>query len=327
MRRLFFILPLLLLLSSCKTTPPNDVNGEADFVTIYIVANVDSALIYVNDQFTGKYTPDSVVVQTGINAIRLEKDGYSILNQSVNVQKGGTNSFTFQLAPAGLKKTVLMESFSNVSCSPCVVTNGIISSMQVKYGGSELVVIKVPTNFPSPFDVFYTANKPDANARMALYNIQTAPTVILDGILWSVPSDSNSIISRIETRLIETPKFSLAVKDSIGGGILYVGVTVQNYDTTGIVFGDLVLHTVVVEEEITFATPPGSNGETVFHNVMRKMLPENTGSSIPGMTPGKKEFFSFEVALSSAWQQGEIRTISFIQNKKTKEIFQTSLSN
>ncbi|MHC1738787.1 MAG: Omp28-related outer membrane protein [Ignavibacteriaceae bacterium] len=327
MRRLFFILPLLLLLSSCKTTPPNDVNGEVEYVKIYIVANVDSALIYVNDQFTGKYTPDTLEIQTGRNVIRLEKDGYLILNHALNVQSGGVNSFSFQLVPAGLTKAVLMESFSNVSCSPCVMTNGIIKNLKLKYGASKLVIVKVPAYFPSPFDVFYVANKPDANARLVLYNIQTAPTVILDGVLWSVPSDSNSIISRIETRLTETPKFSLSVKDSIGGGILYVSVRVQNYDTTGIAFGDLVLHTVVVEEEITFTTPPGSNGETVFHNVMRKMLPGNTGSTIPWMTPGKKEYFSFEVALSSAWQHGEIKTISFIQNKKTKEIFQSSLSN
>lgn len=327
MRRLLFILPLLFLLNSCKTTPPNDVNGEAEYVKIYISANADSALIYVNNQFTGKYTPDTVEVKTGLNTIRLEKEGYIGVNQSLNVQKGGVNSFSFQLAPAGLTKAVLMESFSNVSCSPCVATNGIITNLQQKYGASKLVVVKVPTNFPSPFDVFYTANKPDANARMALYNIQTAPTVILDGILWSVPSDSNSIISRIEMRLAETPKFSLSVKDSIGGGILYVSVTVQNYDTTGIVFGDLVLQTVVVEEEITFASPPGSNGETVFHNVMRKMVPGNSGSAMPVMAPGTKVIFNFEIGLAPGWQQGQIKTISFIQNKKTKEIMQSFVSN
>jgi len=327
MIRLLFILPLLVLLSGCKTTPPNDVNGEAEYMKIYIKANIDSVLIYINNQFTGKYTPDTVVVKTRVNLIKLEKDGYSVLNQSVNVTKGGSTTFSFQLVPSGLSKNVLMENFSNVSCSPCVVTNAIIKNLQLKYEAGKLVVIKVPTNFPSPFDLFYTANKPDANARMSLYSIQTAPTVILDGTLWGVPSDSNSIISRIETRLAETPKFSVSVKDSISGGILFINVSVQNYDTTGLTFENLVLHTIVTEREINFSTPPGSNGETVFHNVMRKMLPSNTGSVIPLMVPGRKESFNFEIALASVWQSGQIKTVSFIQNKKTKEVLQSALSN
>jgi len=326
MGRLPWILLFLFYLNGCRTNPPNDVNQETVFVKIFVTTNVDSALIYLNNQSTGKYTPDTLEVKTGLNTLKLEKNGYNLIEQSINIQMGGQTLFSFQMVPAGLKKTVLMENFSNVSCSPCVLTNSIIKNLLTKYGSEKLVVIKFPTNFPSPFDIFYTANKSDANSRMALYNIQTAPTVILDGILWSVPSDSNSIISRIETRLAETPKFTLSINDTISNATLLVKVTVQNFNTAGIIFEDLVLHTVVIEKEILFDVPPGSNGETVFHNVMRKMLPSNSGSPVSQLLPGSSEVFEFQTPLASAWQPEQLKTVTFIQNKKTKEIIQSTIS-
>lgn len=324
----FFIITLLftIFLNSCKTNPPSEIEIVVENVKVFISSNVDSAAIYVNDSFTGKYTPDTVIVKTGINSLKLIKDGYNTLTQQINIIKGGQASFNFALAPVGLQKIVLMESFSNVGCAPCVSTNSIINSLKDSYGYDKLLVIKFPTNFPAPNDVFYTANKTENNARIAYYNILSAPTVILDGVLKATASDSNNIKSKIDARSADTAKFVISVSDSIANNTIFIKTKVQNFAYTGSDFSDLILHTVIVEKDIEFATPPGSNGEKIFHNVMRKMLPDQSGTELVTIPVGGSNSFSFEQNIASSWQQQQLYIISFIQNKTTKDILQAGSS-
>ena len=148
------------------------------------------------------------------------------------------------------------------------------------------MVIKYPTNFPSPNDPFYLANPTDCNARMNFYNILVAPTTKVDGFLTPTSTDSNSVKQKIDQRITQTPKFKISVKDSLGIGSYNVQIKLETIDTTGINFSNLVIHTVVVESTIEFPTPPGSNGETKFHDVMRKMLPSNSGETLTYSTSG-----------------------------------------
>ena len=78
-------------------------------------------------------------------------------------------------------KVVLLEDFANVSCIPCVESNKVIEAIANSYGPSKLAVVKFPTNFPSPVDPFYLANKAACDYRINYYTIFAAPTTIVDG--------------------------------------------------------------------------------------------------------------------------------------------------
>jgi hypothetical protein len=85
---------------------------------------------------------------------------------------------------------------------------------------------------------------------------------------------------------------------------------------------------VVIEKHIHFATPPGTNGEKDFYNVMKKMLPGVSGTNLPNAQV-VGDYLIFE----GAWKFGvvynptEIAAVSFIQNKTTKEIYQAANSS
>jgi hypothetical protein len=245
----------------------------------------------------------------------------------VDVLKDSTILKTIEFTPPVFlaTKTVLLEDFANVSCVPCVTSNKIIESLvNQTYGTTKLVAIKYPTNFPSPIDPFYLANPSECNARMTYYNIFVAPTTIIDGLLKPISTDSNDVKAKIEQQLSQIPKFKIAVKDSISGNEYFIQIIVQVNDPNGIDFSKLVLHTIVTETNIEFTTPPGSNGETKFYDVMRKMLPDKDGESLTVLNTVISKTFERQFTFNSGWIQSNINTVVFIQNKDTKEVYQAN---
>lgn len=220
-------------------------------------------------------------------------------------------------------KTVLIEDFANVSCDPCVKSNKIIESLtNVRYGPSKLVAVKFPTNFPSPNDPFYLAIPEICDARMFYYNIFFAPTTIIDGILYPIPTDSLSVIEKIDDRLALSPQFGLEVTDSTAGGNYFINVTLQEINTTGLNLDEIALHTVITETDIEFENPPGSNGETKFHDVVRSTVPTLNGESVANIVQNGEVSFEIDETLSTAWNMNHVHTVVYIQNTASKEVYQ-----
>jgi hypothetical protein len=90
----------------------------------------------------------------------------------------------------------------------------------------------------------------------------------------------------------------------------------------------MVAHNVVIEKHIHFNTPPGTNGEKDFYNVMKKMLPTKDGTVLPN-TFAAGDYFLIETAwkLAIVYDNTQIAAIGFIQNTLTKEIFQAGNSS
>ena len=137
-----------------------------------------------------------------------------------------------------------------------------------------------------------------------------------------MPQDSTEIKNKISERLNETAKFEISVSDSISGNTLFVKTIISAIDLSGLDLNDFVLHNVVTETDIEFSSPPGSNGETKFFNVMRKMLPDYDGEAINGLVSEKTIEFNYQTQISSSWSSSNINTVAFIQNKNTKEVLQ-----
>ena len=316
------ILLLSILIISCQTNPPTTpINPVIEYGTIKVTTNVSGAMIFLNGSSTGKITPDTLTAEIGNNQIKLVKTNFDTLLVNVSVEKNKTTEINENLFATN--KIVLIEDFANVSCVPCVTSNKIIEHLvNDKFGISKLVAIKYPTNFPSPVDPFFLANGPDCNARMGYYNILFAPTTIVDGNLRPTSTDSNDVKDKIYSEFTKVPKFIIDVTGSISGSDYTINISVNVLDINNIDFAKLVLHTVVTETDIEFATPPGSNGETKFYDVMRKMLPTNQGESLLNISQTGTYNFQRQLTLNSTWIQSNINTVVFIQNKDTKEIYQ-----
>lgn len=220
-------------------------------------------------------------------------------------------------------KVVIIEDFANVSCNPCVISNKIVEQLANEtYGRSKLVAVKFPTNFPAPNDLFYLAAKEICDARISYYNVFFAPTTIIDGILKPISTDSNSVKAAVDSRLAVTPRFNINV-GAILEGDYTVNVDIKFIDTTSLNMNDLVIHTVLTETDIEFEQAPGSNGETKFYDVTRLMFPNKEGTPIRQLIDQGELIFTFEDALLSSWNLQNLNFVVYIQNKSTKEVFQS----
>ena len=220
-------------------------------------------------------------------------------------------------------KVVLIEDFANVSCIPCVASNKVIEAVSHSYGPTKLTVIKFPTNFPSPYDPFYLANEEICDERMNYYNIIAAPTTILDGTtrLYSL-TDTTTLKSAIDAKLSSSPRFGINVTKNFEGDYI-INASISMIDTNGINLNDLILYCVVTETDIEFEQAPGSNGETKFFDVIRLMLPSTAGTSVRQLIDQGELSFEFNDALLSSWNLENINAVVFIQDKNSKEVFQS----
>lgn len=234
---------------------------------------------------------------------------------SINLETGDNST--------AATKLVLIEDFANVSCIPCVQSNKIIESLtRITYGPSQLVAIKFPTDFPSPSDPFYLAKADYCEARMSYYNIFFAPITIIDGTLRPVSTDSIAIKSAVDQRLATEARFEIEVIDSASTENYFVTVNLKLVNTTGLNLDEVVLHTVVTETDIEFEEPPGSNGETKFYDVMRDMLPNNSGELLSNIIQQGELNFEFDQAIGLDWIIVNLNTVVYIQNINTKEVYQ-----
>ncbi len=316
------ILFFTILVISCETNPPTTpINPVTEYGTIKLATNIPGAIIFLNGTSTGKVTPDTLKAEVGLNQITLIKTDFDTLSINVNVEKNKISEINENLFATN--KIVLIEDFANVSCVPCVTSNKILEHLvNKKFGTSKLVAIKYPTNFPSPVDPFFLANGPDCNSRMGYYTIFIAPTTIVNGTLRPTSTDSNDVMNKIYFEFTKVPKFIIDVSSSLNGNDYTINISVDVKDISNIDFSKLILHTVVTETNVEFANPPGSNGETKFYDVMRKMLPTNQGESLANINQTGVYNFQRQLILNTAWQSNNINTVVFIQNKDTKEVYQ-----
>lgn len=324
----YFLLVLLSVvityLTGCETNPPNTPNQVVEYGKVFVSSDINSAKIYLDDALTNYFTPDTIIVSEGEHKISLLKEGYTFNDVTIDVTKNEIKKITINSISQEIQKIVLLEDFANVSCDPCVVSNSIIEELNESYNG-RIVVVKYSANFPSPYDPFYLSASDDNDERMSFYNILFAPTIIIDGTERPVATDKDDIQTKIDDSLKEDLPFNLTIKDSTDGGSLLIDVVVETLNTNELDFDNLVLHTVIIEKEIEFLSPPGSNGETNFHNVMRKMLPNENGVLLLKDAQVGEVTYSEQITIDPVWNFENINIVAFIQDRVTRKIYQAKL--
>jgi hypothetical protein len=316
------LLIILLSMAGCQTNPPDPNEDIFSTGRVFISSDIPAAEIFVDNSSTGKFTPDTVIVNSGTHLLSLRKTGYLNKDTLINVQENSVLSLSFHLIPVTIAKLIILEDFANVSCNPCVTSNKIIHSLDTYTYKNKIAVIKYPTWWPGANDPFYLAAKAESDKRIGYYNVIVAPTVIIDGIKKPSPLDSLKIKEAVEAQLILNPGFDIEVTMNITGDLLTTDISVTFIDTAGLNFDNLVLHTVIVEKEIEFASPPGSNGETNFYHVMRNMLPSADGEQLIN----NNHVYQRSLYCKSIWNKSKLRVVAFIQNKSTREILQAGIN-
>jgi len=83
-----------------------------------------------------------------------------------------------------------------------------------------------------------------------------------------------------------------------------------------------------LKKTITFSSAPGSNGETEFYDVMRKMVPNSTGQTlVANWTNAQTQTFTYAVKLPTfIYNLLEVGVVGFIQTDGNKVVHQAAIS-
>jgi hypothetical protein len=231
-----------------------------------------------------------------------------------------TLSATVLVGDSTMRRLVVEECFTSSTCPPCVPGNQTIETVNRQNPGKQ-VVIKYQQNFPAPGnDPYYTG---ESGSRRSYYGINAIPYMTLDGG-WN--NNSNSFTGAILSDFQSKP----AVMRVQGSYTLSRGTTVAATATIRPFFdvpaGRLVAHMVITERRTV--NNARTNGETLFFQVMKKMLPNQGGTMLPALTSGQSYNLAqnFNVTTLPATQAVEnfdsLRVVVFVQDIITKEVYQ-----
>ncbi|MFA7360532.1 MAG: T9SS type A sorting domain-containing protein [Candidatus Kapaibacterium sp.] len=217
-------------------------------------------------------------------------------------------------------RKVLFEEGTNASCGPCAASNPILIAWLQNHQ-AQAISIMYHASWPG-VDPMYQANPTQSTERIQYNNISAVPTCNVDGIIYDIwPFTNAAFDNAYNTRLAVTPPLSIDVIDQrIAGDSIKSTITLVV--NTNLSAGTYRLRVMAVEKLITYSTPPGSNGETVFHTVFRRAYPNTTGVDCP--TTAGTYNYTYTYKREAAWQDTSIATVVFVQNDVNKEVLNSN---
>jgi hypothetical protein len=174
------------------------------------------------------------------------------------------------------------------------------------------------------------ANPTEAAARVQYYGVTGVPNSVMDG---SGPGSPGTIVttSTINNRYNTAAPLNITASHQWTAGYdsIQIGVFVANAGSATVASGaagSLKLHVAVIEEEVNYPSAPGSNGETTFYQVMRKMVPDASGTTMTdSWTSGQTQMFVFKVAAPSYLANlNKVAVVAFIQDNSNKSVLNAS---
>ncbi len=200
----------------------------------------------------------------------------SLPNANADADSSNNNaSASLTIVNSTVPRKVLHEIFTSSTCPPCNPGNTQLKSVLDGYVG-QWNTIKYQVNFPGTGDPYYTS---EVGTRFSFYGANFAPWLTVDGSSkWGASSaNSNSYTTAFFDNAVAVPSLASITANftRTGNAVTVSGnvTPVQPFTNT-----NLKLRIAVLETRTTRNVK--NNGETEFFNVMKKMLPNATGTAV-----------------------------------------------
>jgi hypothetical protein len=221
------------------------------------------------------------------------------------------------------QRFVMFEEFTQASCGPCASYNPAFDALLVA-NATKCTSIKYHTNWPG-VDPMNAQNPTEVASRVAYYNCTYVPYAVMDGTGEGTPNLVNQAM--IDAEYLVPSTFDLSMYHYLSAGNDSIFVTMLGVCTQA-VSSTLVGQIAVIEKHIHFNTPPGSNGEKDFYNVMKKMLPNASGTVLSNsFATGDYFVLQYAWKLANVYDLTQLSAVGFIQNNANKNVHQGANSS
>ncbi|MDE6515656.1 MAG: hypothetical protein K2L03_06430, partial [Bacteroidales bacterium] len=204
----------------------------------------------------------------------------------------------------------LVEHFSASTCSYCAPLNAKMNPIYAALGDT-ISLIKYPTDFPGAGDPYQTN---EVDTRRFYYNVGGVPSIVLDGNLLFLQGTYDAISTYLKDTMLSAATKKVYVDmwfDTLAvDAAQNIHITLKVKTVGGA--ENVVLHTAVVEG--TTYNNASTNGETEFHNVLMKMLPNSQGQKV-SMVPDSVYAFDYVYDMTQTHMEEftDLQAICFLQ--------------
>ncbi len=270
---------------------------------------------WVTETFETNMEPLAAETFTFATPTFLEADNYLL---TVNLLKvnGATDddpenndlSKTVSVNISLTERIPMIEHFSASTCGPCVNVNNLMLQFTQNNPG-KFTYTKYPENFPGNGDPYYY---PEVGVRDNYYNVPWVPYVLLDG----VPQDGALTQEAFDAELEKQALAEIRGAFDVEGNHIMVTADLMAYAKL-----ENVVAYVTVNEKTTTGNV-GTNGETSFHHILMKMLPNASGNTLT-INAGEYERLEFDVDLSSTHveEMNDLEVAVWLQQYNTKDVY------
>jgi len=228
--------------------------------------------------------------------------------QQDDVADNNTLEKSVSVAIGAAEKIPMIEHFSSSTCGPCVSVNTAMLNFCNNNPG-RFTYTKYQMNWPGSGDPYYTE---EGGVRRNYYGVNAVPQCFLDGEDQGYAAITQTVFDEHAER---TAFMDVRGSFSVSGNIISVKADIMPYiDADARVF-------ISVNEKETHGNV-GSNGETSFHHVFMKMLPDAQGSSV-NFTSCENQHLEFTQDMSgtNVEEMSDLEVSIWVQNYSTKEVF------
>lgn len=230
-------------------------------------------------------------------------------------------------------RLVLIEEFTQASCPPCASQNPAFNTL-LNANTAKAAAIKYQVSWPGS-DVMNAQNPGDVANRVVYYGVSGVPYGRVDGV--EIANDCGAYAgaptclnqAEINTANAITSPFTINLVHWFNAANDSIFINCEITCTQNITMATPRVRVAMLEKTITLTNPPaGTNGETVFRNVMRKMYPTPNGTTLAGTwVSGQKKTVSFKEKIPAyIYNKSEIATIAWVQDDQNKSVKQAGFS-
>lgn len=217
------------------------------------------------------------------------------------------------------QRTVVLECFTSTTCGPCASANPALDNL-INNNADKLIAIKYHVNWPAAGDPMNLHNPGDVSSKVSFYSINAVPYSVGDGT-WVGNSGSVSQAMINQWAAVDSP-IDMRMTHYFNAAQDTMFVVVMGRASSAINSNSLKLNISVIEKTMEYASAPGSNGERIFHNVMKKLLPNAAGTSIAAMEAGDYFAYKYSWALANVMNVSELTAVAWLQDGTTKQMIQ-----
>lgn len=163
----------------------------------------------------------------------------------------------------------MFEEFTSSTCAPCAGFNNSVFNPFIAAHGEEITLVKYQMDWPGAGDPYYTA---EGGVRRGYYGVNAVPELFVDGKTCS--TSSTAVNNAFNTSKATITYLDIASQHEIQGNNVIIDCNILPYAN----YNNVTIQIAVIERMTTENAT--TNGETQFHHVMMKMVPDAVGSLV-----------------------------------------------